>query len=91
MTFSGAGGRAWLVVLPATVRSLLVSGTPEFVRERVQLVWLRRWRNLLVCSAAEAFGLSLVERRFTVGVGCIPPSVDEVVRKARAHRRRFPG
>ena len=93
-----AGGRARLVVLAATVggrwsqetaqflRGLAhfrSQGTPELLRERVKLAWLRRWQNLLACSAAKALALSLLERRPTVGVGSTPPSLDEVVREAR--------
>ena len=95
---SGAGGRARLAALAATVGgrwsqetaqflrgfALFKSeGTPELLRERVKLAWLRRWQNLLACGAAKAFALSLLERRLTVGAGCTPPPVDEVVREAR--------
>ena len=95
---SGAGGRARLVVLAATLgarwsqktaqflRGLAhfkSEGTPELLRERVKLAWLRRWQNLLACSGAKALALSLLERRSTVGAGSTPPSVDEVVREAR--------
>ena len=90
LELSGARGRARLVVFAATVgrrlsaqlRGLAVfksEGTPEFLRKRVNLTWLRRWRNFLACGAAKVFALSLLERRMTVGAGCTPPSVDEVV------------
>ena len=97
---SGAGGRARLVVLAATVggrwsqetaqflRGLAhfrSEGTPELLRERVKLAWLRRWQNLLACSAAKALALSLLDRRPTVGAGSTPPTVDEVVREGPLH------
>ena len=89
------GGRARLVVLATEVgrrwseetaqflRALAkhrAQGSPSVMRQRVQSAWLRRWGNLLVCNAAKAFALSLLDRRPPLGAGGDAPSVHEVVR-----------
>ena len=36
---------------------------PAVLRTSAQHAWLRRWESMLVCSTAQAFRLSLVDRR----------------------------
>ena len=94
----GAGGRARLVVLAAEVggrwsneaaqflgelAAFKASTALEILRERVRGAWLRRWRNILSCSAAKAFVLSLLDKRPVTGAGSCPPSAHEVVRECR--------
>ena len=92
------GGRARLVVLAVEVggrwsneaaqffgelAAFKASTAPEILRERVRGAWFRRWRNILSCSAAKAFVLSLLDKRPVTGVGSCPPSAHEVVREYR--------
>ena len=104
----GNGGRACLVVLAAEVGgrwsneaaqflgelAAFKASTAEILRERVRGAWLRRWRNILSCSAAKAFVLSLLDKRPVTCAGSRPPSAHEVVRECRhalCDRSRFSG
>ena len=94
----GERGRARLVVLGAEVGGRWSGETAEFlgalskakaesapenVREEVRRAWLRRWRNLLSCTAARAFATSLLERRTSPGVTSAVPMEHEVLRESR--------
>ena len=72
----GERGRARLVVLGAEVGGMWSGETAEFlaalsrakaesapenIRDEVRRAWLRRWRNLLSCTAARALATSLLE------------------------------
>ena len=91
-------GRARLVVLGAEVGGRWQGETAEFlgalskakaesapenIREEVRRAWLRRWRNLLSCTAARAFATSLLERRTSPGVTSGVPAEHEVLRESR--------
>ena len=56
---------------------------PEAVRDQVRASWLRRWRNLLGCTAARAFATSLLEKRCSPGVSSTVPAEHEVLRESR--------
>ena len=56
---------------------------PEAVRDQVRAAWLRRWRNLLGCTAARAFATSLLEIRCSPGVSSTVPAEHEVLRESR--------
>ena len=56
---------------------------PEAVRDQVRAAWLRRWRNLLGCTAASAFATSLLEKRCSPGVSSTVPAEHEVLRESR--------
>ena len=93
---AGAGGRVRLVVLLAEVGGRWSTETAQFLsglakaraqepvvlQARAEAAWLRRWSNILACSAARAFALSLLDLRPAPAVEDIP-SVDEILRDAR--------
>ena len=94
----GERGRARLVVLGAEVggrwsgetagflsalSQAKAESAPEIVREEVRRAWLRRWRNLLSCTAARAFATSFLERRTSPGVTSAVPMEHEVLRESR--------
>ena len=91
-------GRARLVVLGAEVGGRWSAETAEFlaalskakaesapenVRDEVRRAWLRRWRNLLSCTAARSLATSLPERRTFPGVTSAVPAAHEVLRESR--------
>ena len=93
----GERGRVRLVVLGAEVGGRWPGETAEFlaalskakaesapenVRDEVCRAWLRRWRNLLSCTAARALATSLLERRTFPGVASAVPE-HEVLREIR--------
>ena len=95
---AGDRGRARLVVLAAEVGGRWSSETanflnalskaksetaPEEVRDQVRAAWLRRWSNLLGCTAARAFATSLLEKRCSPGVSSAVPAEHEVLRESR--------
>ena len=45
---------------------------PRYLRGRARQAWRQRWATLLACSAAKAFGLSLLERRGGLGPTASP-------------------
>ena len=94
----GERGRARFVVLGAEVGGTWSGETAEFlaalskakaesapenVRDEVRRAWLRRWRNLLSCTAARALATSLLERRTFPGVTSAVPAEHEVLRESR--------
>ena len=94
----GERGRARLVVLGAEVGGRWSGETAEFlaalskakaesapenVRDEVRRAWLRRWRNLLSCTAARALATSLMERRTSPGVTSAVPEEHGVLRESR--------
>ena len=95
---SGRHGRTHLVVLaaevcgrwsPDTVRFLAqlakakARHEPRVLRESARQAWLRRWRCLLACSAAQAFALSLLERRDALGSDGATPTTSDVIGDCR--------
>ena len=90
---SGEGGRARLVVLAAEVGRRWSEEMAQFLRapakphartaplilqNRVKAAWLRRWSNVLACSAARAFALSLLDMHPSPGTRAEVPQVHEV-------------
>ena len=59
------------------------------LRARARQVWRHRWASLLVCSAAKAFALSLLERRSGLGSDGDTPLTTEVIGDHR--HLPFPG
>ena len=95
---AGDRGRARLVVLAAEVGGSWSDETanflsalskakaetaPEAVRDEVRAAWLRRWRNLLGCTAARAFATSLLVKRCSPGICSTVPAEHEVLRESR--------
>ena len=94
----GERGRARLVVLGvevggrwsgetaeflAALSKVKAESAPENVRDEVRRAWLRRWRNLLSCTAARALATSLLDRRTFPGVTSAVPAEHEVLRESR--------
>ena len=92
---SGRHGRTRLVVLAAEVCGRWSPDTvhflaqlakekarhePRVLRETARQAWLRRWRCLFACSAAQAFALSLLERRDALGA---TPTTSDVIGDCR--------
>ena len=50
------------------------------LQNRVKAAWLRRWSNILACSAARAFALSLLDKHPNPGTGAEVPELHEVLR-----------
>ena len=104
LSLHGARARARLVVLAAEVggsneaaqflgqfAAFKASSVPQI---RVRGAWLRKWRNILSCSAAKAFVLSPLDVRPVPGAGSCPPSAHETARERRhalCDRPRFSG
>ena len=95
---SGQQGRTRLVVLVAevggrwsqeSVRFLVqlakakVRHEPKVMRISDQCAWIRRWRCMLACAAAQAFALSLLERRAGLGSDGPTPTTSDVVGDCR--------
>ena len=56
---------------------------PLILQNRVKAARLRRWSNVLACSAARAFALSLLDKHPSPGTGAEVPQVHEVLRDNR--------
>ena len=91
-------GRTRLVVLAAevggrwseeSVRFLVqlakakVRHEPKVMRVSAQCAWMRRWRCMLASAAAQAFALSLLERRAGLGSDGPTPTTSDVVGDCR--------
>ena len=50
---------------------------PKVMRVSAQCAWMRRWRCMLACAAAQAFALSLLERRAGPGSDGPTPTTSE--------------
>ena len=89
MTALEKGGRARLVVLAAEVggrwsketATFLIAlakaraeSSPFILQGRVKGALIHRWSAMLVCSAARAFAVSLLDRRPVPGTGGVIPS-----------------
>ena len=95
---SGRHGRTRLVVLGAEVGGRWSEETVHFLRHAArakvrhepavlrtsaQHAWLRRWKSMLACSTAQAFGLSLLDRRGAFGADGATPSTSDVIGDCR--------
>ena len=67
----------------AALSKAKAESAPENVRDEVRRAWLRRWRNLLSCTAARALATSLLERRTYPGVTSAVQAEHEVLRESR--------
>ena len=55
---------------------------PLVLRGRVEAAYIRRWSAVLACSAAQAFSMSLLDRRRVRGTGGDVLSMHEVLQDA---------
>ena len=60
-----------------------VRNEAQALRHSARLSSLRRWGTIMVCSAARAFSLSLLEQRSCVGGDGPTPTTSEVVHDQR--------
>ena len=56
---------------------------PPVLVKRAEQAWRLRWFSMFACTAARAFAGSLLDRRLTLGVDGVSPSVHDVVGEAR--------
>ena len=56
---------------------------PKVMRVSAQCAWIKRWRCMLACAAAQAFALSLLERRAGLGSDGPTPTTSDVVGDCR--------
>ena len=58
---------------------------PRQIRTIARRAWFRRWCTAMSCCAAQAFALSLLERRGGLGADCAVPSTQDVIWEDRVY------
>ena len=97
---TGEHGRARLVVLACETGGRWSDEAHDFLRQLARArarsepleiraiarrAWFRRWCTAMSCCAAQAFALSLLERRGGLGADCAVPGTPDVIWEDRVY------